>query len=95
MILGILEPVCHLEEMLEIGATMEEGDERREIYEHHRETQTVLVSDNASASVSVSVSATAFAEPVADVVGVPSSWAAHDDTAASPAAGSGVLEDVP
>jgi hypothetical protein len=34
---AMLEPMCHLEEVLKIGSTIEEVDERREIYGHHRE----------------------------------------------------------
>jgi hypothetical protein len=34
---GHLEPMCQQEEVLEIGATMVEVGERREIYRHHHE----------------------------------------------------------
>jgi hypothetical protein len=34
--LGVLEPMCNKDEVEEIGASMEESDERDAIYGHHR-----------------------------------------------------------
>ena len=47
--IGILEPMCQLEEVLEIGATHEEELERQETDRHHREAQDALVAANVAA----------------------------------------------
>jgi hypothetical protein len=61
--------MCQLEEVLEIGATLEESLERQDTYKHHRETQTALVEVNVAVTlVSVnSVAATAVSATTATV----------------------------
>jgi hypothetical protein len=44
--LGNLELTCQLEDVLEIGATLEESLERLGTYRHHREAQAAIVADN-------------------------------------------------
>ena len=63
--LVILEPMCNKEEVLEIGASMEESDERDTIYGHHREAEATLTTANAVAAAAVAAVAApqAFAEP--------------------------------
>jgi len=57
VMLGILEPMYNKEEVLEIGVSMEETDERSVIYgqasRHHRESETALVTTNAASAVAV------------------------------------------
>jgi hypothetical protein len=55
--LGILEPMCSKEEVLEIGTSMEESDERDAIYGHHRETESTLATANAAATAVVAPAA--------------------------------------
>ncbi len=42
-LLGILELMCDGELVHEWGATLEEEMERQDIYEHHKQAQTVLL----------------------------------------------------
>ena len=55
------EPMCSKEEVLEIGASMEESDERDAIYGHHREA--ALAAANAAAAAAAAVAA--MAAPIA------------------------------
>jgi uncharacterized protein (DUF1015 family) len=64
VMLGILEPMCNKEEVLEIGASMEETDERSVIYGHHRESETVLVTTNTSSAATVADVAVAAVVPL-------------------------------
>ena len=64
--LGILEPMCNKKEILEIGASMEETDERAAIYEHHHEAAAALAAANAAAAAAVAAAAiAAVAAPIA------------------------------
>jgi hypothetical protein len=60
--------MCQLEEVLEIGATLEESLERQETYKHHREAQTALVEVNVVVTL---VSANAAAATVVSATDVP------------------------
>jgi hypothetical protein len=72
VMLGILEPMCNKEEVLEIGVSMEETDERSleetdersVIYGHHRESETVLVTTNTSSAATVADVAVAAVVPL-------------------------------
>ena len=68
--LVILEPMCNKEEVLEIGASMEETDERAAIYGHHHEAEAALAAANAAVAAAVVAAAVAtvvvpiaFADP--------------------------------
>ena len=60
--LGILEPMCQKEEVLEIGATLEEMTVREEIYGHHLTAQAAA----AAAAGDAAAAAAAAADPAVD-----------------------------
>ncbi len=59
--LGVLERMCNREEVEEIGASMEESDERDAIYEHHRAAAVALAAANVAAGDAVAADALAVA----------------------------------
>ncbi len=65
--MGILEPMCHGEEVVEIGHSQEEQEERMGIYNLHVEVQTALVTVIVSTTVNEEV-ITTFA--TVDVTGI-------------------------
>ncbi len=56
VMLGILEPMCQLEEVLQIGATPDEDESSHMVYGHHREESAVLVANAAADDVNYSCS---------------------------------------
>jgi hypothetical protein len=71
--LGILEPMCQLEEVLEIGATPDKDESRHMVYRHHREAAAALLAADAAAEAAstAAVAATAAASADADAAADP------------------------
>ena len=69
--------MCNREEVEEIGASMEESDERDAIYEHHRAAAVALAAANVAAADAVAANALAMAASPVSINADPYDVLAH------------------